>query len=272
MPALTGIDSRINSDLSWQTTYDSNLPQARSAATGMHLVHVSGHFISFEELSLNRPFEIPTSEESTGYCSAATRNSEDAHGLKRSVYFYAGRACPDFGPIVLAFPPECENGTQGSATPYDTGGLFQGLIRWNFPDHDPPTLAKFTEQSIFDLGDWRVAFTTYLAAYFNPLQNYWIGRPWRDDPEGLFHPENSWRAWVFEVRFDKGPNLMTASVWCARPDQADLFYELAEEHPPLGSQYSNLQEFIETTEELVPGGSPYYCEEVEDWVRGKVGV
>lgn len=272
MPALTEIDSRISSDPSWQTTFNSNLSQAQSAASGMHLVHVSGHFIPFQELSLSRSFEIPTSEESAGYCSAVTRRSEDAHGLKRSVYFYAGRACPEFGPIAFAFPPQCEVARQGSATPYDTGGLFGGRILWNFPDHDPPTLAKFTKESIFDLRGWRDAFTIYLAAYFNPLEAYWTGRPWQDDPDGLFHTANSWRAWVFEVRFDKGPNLLAASAWCARPDQADLLYELAEEHPPLGSQYSNLQEFIETTEELVPGGSPYYCEEVEDWVRGKAGL
>ncbi|HXD29697.1 MAG TPA: hypothetical protein VN643_01180 [Pyrinomonadaceae bacterium] len=270
MPALTDLDSRIASDPSWQSIYERNLLHAEYAAANMHLVHVSGHFMAFEELFASGCLEIPTSDASTGYCSETARASEQAHGLKSSAYFYAGRACPEFGPVALAFPPECEKDRKGSATPYDTGGLFCGCIRWSLPDYDPATLAKFTEESIFDLKNWRVDFKKYLAAFFHPLQAYWSGRPWQDDPDGLFQAPNSWRAWVFEVRFDKGPDWLSASAWCARPDQADLLYEAAEQHPPLGSQHSHLQLFIETVLELMPGGSPYYCEEIEDWVRREV--
>lgn len=272
MPVLTNLTARLASDSDWQDVYGRNLSQAQDAAQRIFLVHVSGHFIPFENLFDTPPYCIPRSSESVGYCSQVSRDSEDAHGLPRCVYFYAGRACPDFGPIALAFPPAVEAGQIGSATPYDTGGLFKGYIKWNLPDYLPATLANFTKESIFDLGEWRQAFGTYLAAYFNPLQAYWFAQPWKDDPDGLFQPANHWRAWVFEIRLDTGPSILSAAAWCARPDQADLLYDAAEREPPIGSSPSPLQEFVDSVLEIVPGGTNSYCEELEVWVRAAINL
>jgi hypothetical protein len=55
--------------------------------------------------------------------------AETALGLPRSLYFYSGRACPEFGDVALAFEAGSEDGHTGSATPFDTGGLLAGHIK-----------------------------------------------------------------------------------------------------------------------------------------------
>ncbi|HEX8493073.1 MAG TPA: hypothetical protein VF658_09550 [Pyrinomonadaceae bacterium] len=259
-------------DTTWYRTYKKSLKPAKAAAAQIYLIHVSGHFIPFEQVLTTHSYHLPLSVESAGYCSQVTREAEDSHGLNRSLYFYAGRAFPGFGPIALAFDPSCEKKHRGSATPYDTGGLYKGFIKWNLPDYTPSTLSKFTKDSAIDLKKWRAKFSTFMAAYFAPLHEYWSGRPWKDDPEQMFQPANHWRAWVFEVRFEEEQSIFDAATWCARPDQANILFEEAEASPPLGSVYSPLQDFMDKVPSLVPQGTPEYCEEIEAWVRREIGL
>lgn len=72
--------------------------------------------------------------------SQRTRDAEIALGLDKSVYFYAGRVCPDFGDMVIAFKPEATHGWKGTAMPFDSGGIFRDDKgrRFIFPDGVPP--------------------------------------------------------------------------------------------------------------------------------------
>jgi hypothetical protein len=175
MPALKHLEERINSDQEWNQMYKGNLKQARTIAEKIPLIHVTANpdrGISFEDLILHPPHEIPTSED-IDYYSELTRSAENILDLNCSAYFYAGRAHPDFGIVALAFERSCEEDHTGTATPFDTGGLAGGHIDSNLPDRHPETLRAFIQASMEQLKDWRQAFTQFLAAYFSPISDYW---------------------------------------------------------------------------------------------------
>jgi hypothetical protein len=272
MPALTDIDNRLNSDPPWRMTYDLNFPMAQTISSRIPLIHVCGHFVSFETLISIPPHELPLSDSGSGYCSKETHKAEKGLGLPPSLYFYAGKAHPSFGSLALAFDPTCESNHSGSVTPFDTGGLYAKLIKWNLPDYAIPTLAKFMKGSIIDLKQWREEFAVYLAAYFEPVANYWQRRPIRMDPEELFQIANEWRAWVFEVRFHEAQRILDAVAWCASPEQVTILFDEIEAMPPLGSTSSALAKFLTNVESLAPAGTPHYCEEIEQWAMRRVGL
>ena len=88
-----------------------------AVAMKMPLVHVESNVC---DLVMNPPHEIPTSATDG---KSNTKRTEELLGLPPSAYFYAGRACPDFGNRAFAFAAECEAGHTGAASPFDTGGL-----------------------------------------------------------------------------------------------------------------------------------------------------
>ncbi|MGA7498240.1 MAG: hypothetical protein WBX00_16050 [Isosphaeraceae bacterium] len=80
-----------------------------SVSERVHLLHVTHGRAGRPTLAdLVRSGEIPTSEESQGYCGPGTRFVEEQVGYPPSVYFYAGRACPVYGQAALAFAPASE--------------------------------------------------------------------------------------------------------------------------------------------------------------------
>jgi hypothetical protein len=274
MPALTNLSSRLRKDPSWRATYSKNLPKSKLVAKEICIVHVSGNpgRVSFADLILTPPYKLPTSESIYGYCSDMTREAEDNLGLKRSLYFYAGRAHPSFGKIALAFDYKCEGGHSGSVTPFDTGGVANKMIATNLSATHPPILRWFTRNSEFSLKQWREAFAHFLAAYFSPLSDYWFGKPFMNDPEELFTRNADWRARVFEVRFHEGQEILTASFWCASRGQKQLLDREAKAHPPIGALSTPLQKLLTDISTLVPIGTPFYCEEVESEIRRRVGL
>jgi hypothetical protein len=123
MPALTSLPELLSKNPDQAKSFNRNERQARELATRVHLIHVTGpKEVPFDELLSESPHAIPTSEHPQ-YYSDATRRAEDLLGLARSAYFYAGRACPAFGDLALAFEPSIEAGHKVSVSPIDTGGL-----------------------------------------------------------------------------------------------------------------------------------------------------
>ncbi len=117
MPVLTDLDARVASDPERKDAYERSLDAAMDIAQKMPLIHVSGGTVPFERLVSEPPGEIPTSAHPE-YCSDLTRRAERLLGLAPSVYFYAGRAHPDFGDVALVFAPGCEASHTGSVTPF----------------------------------------------------------------------------------------------------------------------------------------------------------
>jgi hypothetical protein len=268
MPALTDFAARLKGDPAWRKQYAQQLKQARRIARRMHLIHVSGNpdRVPFCRLLSSPPHEIPTSEEAAGYCSAHTRETEDNFGLPRSVYFYAGRAHYSFGKIALAFAADSEEGREGSATPFDTGGMYKrDLINVNLGDEEFQTLKEFVSASTVTLAEWRKAFARYLAAYFAPPLSYTFGKPCRPDPEGmLLSNGDNWRAWVFEVRFHhQGHSLLKAVAWCASVGQLALIRRELKNNPANPA----FRQFFKATHNITPRGTENYCAETENWVR-----
>jgi hypothetical protein len=130
-----------------------------------------------------------------------TRAVEDALGLGDCLYFFAGHACPDFGDVVLLYDDEIADKDEGGATPFDTGGLHSNLVH-----HSSKSDAKaYYRDHAVPLSGWREAIRPYLKSYFESPAAYVTGSPpIHDDPSHrLRHPQNSRRAWTWEIRLHR---------------------------------------------------------------------
>ena len=166
MAVFTDLEQRIAARPFVQHEYETRLPVCHDIADRILLVHVSGKVVAFESLVANSPCHLPTSADE-GYCSNHTRRAEDLLSLPRSVYFYAGRACPEFGNVAMAFPADCELRHTGSATPFDTGGLVhpKRYIRVRLePDDEQAARIDYAGDSELALNEWRDIFGRVLAA------------------------------------------------------------------------------------------------------------
>jgi hypothetical protein len=276
MPVLTDFDKRIAEPPFSEPSYKARLVAATSVAEAVPLVHVSGKGMTFESLIDNPPHELPTSEN-VDYYTDDTRAAEDALGLPRSAYFYAGRAQPEFGNVSLAFGVDCESRHNGSATPFDTGGLMHRnryiSVRLDGAG-ETAARAQYGKDSVMPLDEWRDNFARVLAAYFDDDREYWRGRPARPDPEDLYTSNESWRAWTFEVRFTEGQSIHERTAWCADESLMNRLRQLQDEQEtgPPGDPETALDEFLAGPEPLVPLGSPAFCYEMEHWVQEEVGL
>jgi hypothetical protein len=277
MAVFTDLDGRVGSPPFDRAAYNHRLPACRAVAERMLLVHVSGRERPFETTIQNPPHEIPTSVDH-GYCSDLTRRAEALLGLEPSVYFYAGRAHPDFGTLAMAFAPTCEAGRTGSATPFDTGGLVhpRRFIQVRLvPTDGEAERVEYGRSSEVPLSEWRDVFARVLAAYFPVELDYWQGGPIPFDPEGLYELNiGNWRAWTFEVRFGEGQSVFDRAAWCAdEPTMSKLRRLLDEEDPPVpGDPPTALDKFFQGATAIEPAGTPEFCERLEQWVCVQVGL
>ena len=276
MPALSGLQNQMSINPTHQESYDRNESRAKKIAEIVHLVHVSStNEVSFDELLIQPPHAIPTSDHLT-YCSDATRRAEKLLDLVRSAYFYAGRAYPAFGDLALAFDPSTENGHTVSVSSIDTGGLVHPnrYIKCEVAGADEDAArVEFGKGCEIKEPDWRGEFARFLAGYFDPLANYWMGRPAYEDPEKVFTLGNTWRAWTFEVRFAEPQPILDRVAWTAKKSQLELLRRKQAAQPVAvpGDAISVLDQFLNQPP-LNPVGSDVFCEELESWIVAQVGV
>jgi hypothetical protein len=239
----------------------------------MYLVHTTGKGRIFDD-TITGFAHIPTSAD-LDYYTDDTRKAEDSLELPRSAYFYAGRACEEFGNVAMAFAPDCQANHTGSATPFDTGGLMHAKrhIKVRLPTTDD-TLGRvqYGKASQLPLDKWREVFAHVLAAYFTTVDDYWSGRPKPIDPEGLYEPVNQWRAWTFEVRFCEQQSIHERAAWCADENAMNALRRLQakEDVTPPGDPPSALQQFLDGPAALEPMGTPTFCTRIERWIRKEV--
>lgn len=281
MPILTDLDQRLQRPPFDAEQYQSRLPAAQSVAERIHLVHVTGALTDKEEWNVfisivsETPHEIPTSEH-TIYCSDETRQAEDALGLARSVYFYAGRAHPSFGNIAMVFGADCQQDRNGSATPFDTGGFVwqptpHVKVRLE-PNDELTERVRYCRHSELTLDQWRDAFARVLAAYFDRLEDYWTGRPARLDPDGLYELNDDWRCWTFEIRLAEPQPINDRTAWCADESVMHALFRLHRAEPATPGASRPIDRFLNDVPAVKPNGTPFYCKAVEDWVREQLGI
>lgn len=261
MPLLTGID---------ETAMTARLPRASVVAEKVPLLHVDP---SLFDLIENPPHEFSTN--AIGGKSEKTQRAEELLGLPPSVYFYAGRAHPDFGSSAFAFAAGCEESHTGSASPFDTGGLLSDpphiKVRLEPTDGKSERVA-FGKASEMPLDRWRNAFGKCLAAYFDSDLDYWHKRPSVPDPEGLFELNDDWRAWTFEIRFSEGQSIHERVAWCADETVMSHLRRLADQQPSAipGDPPTGLDQFFAGPLALEPAGTPQFCARIEHWVREQI--
>lgn len=130
------------------------------------------------------------------------RDAERAFGFEPSLYFFAGIAHPAFGDVVLAYHPEPSTTLAGSATTFDTGGMYLGLIKGRGLSTDTEREA-YVAADCCRLDSWRAWASSWIEKHFDSTDTYLDpgGRPRSTDPDDrLGHPDNERRAWAFEVR------------------------------------------------------------------------
>ena len=275
MPALADLDRRMDANPDQREAFDRNEAFAAAIAQRIPLVHVSGKGVPLDDLLTNTPHEFPTSAHPT-YYTDATRRAESLLGLFASAYFYSGRACPAFGNIAIAFDHTTDPAHTVSATPFDTGGLIheRRFIRCNLngPD-DENKLIQFAQASEIQGQIWRDEFHRFLAAYFDPIERYWNGRPTYTDPEKMFSLNNDWRAWTFEIRFAEGHSVTRGCVaWVAEEGAMELLkLRQAKQPAPFpGGPESILDQFLKKSLNRI--GTDSFCEELESWIQTQLGL
>ncbi len=241
MPVFTRLWWRLLVDPKRGRRYLSNLGRSRKTAKNVPLVHVT-RAASFADLVLSRqPLHI-----SKAGSAGRTLDDEDAIGLGRCLYFCAGRAYHKPGGAALAFRPAVEDRHTGDATPFDTGGMIEGLI-FLVGKKSREKRVEFIKKSLIALRRWRRYFAHYLAADFDPIRDYIEGRPRFPDPESVFTDDrNDFRAWTFEVRFHEAQELSPGCLlkWHGSPGQRYAFERemrlAAPEDVPLLSTFYDL--------------------------------
>jgi len=265
MPVLTDLKTRIQTAPFSEADYRKRLPRSEEVAKATPLVHVDGRF---EAILATAPHELPTAE------STNTKNAEVALGYPPSVYFFAGRACPRFGNVAIAFAPSCEAIHSGSVTPFDSGGMVHPnkYIEVKLqPDAELPSRVQYGKASTILLTEWRAAFAEILAAYFDSDLSYWNGRPTRLDPEELYGPDNSYQAWSFEVRFYEPHGIRDLVAWNADESLMNRIRRMQDEQPVTipGDAPTGLDHLF-SVPPLDPAGSPTFCATMERWVISEV--
>lgn len=215
---------------------------------------------------------IPTSADAD-YAGPGTRFVEDQVGYPRSVYFYAGRACPDYGGVALAFPPAVEAGRLDSVTPFGTGGVVKLNPAAAFPMNlSPDTLdarTTYCRAATIPAGrghGWRAEFGRWLTYYFpSGAAGYWGRPPQLPDPEGLYAGTADWQAWTWEVRFRTGPPAFEAEFWTV--DRAEYMRLVGAVAGGLfaPADAAALDAFLARCR--TPGGDDHFCSELEREVR-----
>ena len=132
----------------------------------------------------------------------AARQAEAFFGFEASLYFYAGIAHPDFGDVVFVYEPECFEGRAGTATTFDSGGMYLGFIK-GVGLEDTERRRHYVKRDSCELAEWRDRAHAWVRGQFATVKDYLRpdGRPFSADPKDrLGHPENERRAWAFEIR------------------------------------------------------------------------
>jgi hypothetical protein len=244
-----------------------------SVSERVHLLHVTHGRAGRPTLAdLVRSGEIPTSEESKGYCGPGTRFVEEQVGYLPSVYFYAGRACPDYGQAALAFAPASERDRFHSATPFGSGGVVKQDLKSAFrlnlqPDDLDRRVAYCQASTLYANGEpgWRADFARWLATYYSTDPGgYWTQAPETRDPEGLYDLNDDWQAWTWEVRFSRGPSVLEAERWAAAPAFHSELRQALRRVDLASDEAERLAGFVARLQ--TPAGTATFCEDLERWV------
>lgn len=180
------------------------------------LVRVEGKsFANGAELSARRFVHEPNLLRAAK--TDSTRAVESAWGIGDALYLYAGHACPEFGQVVLVYDAAALAGP-GTATPFDSGGLYAGFVQASGAATPDERKAYFEAHRI-DLGGMAAQVQTYVGAHFGSAEEYVRGVPAHtDDSTGrLLHPANQRRAWTWEAQVLRDHGLHDGLKLCCLP-------------------------------------------------------
>ena len=134
-----------------------------------------------------------------------TARAEQGLGIRGTpYYFYAMRAHRTFGLVVFLFE-EIQTGAAipsdaMGATPFDTGGLWMGVIQ---PIKDRDAKRRLFAREEVGLDRWKSEFLTYLDRNYLDAEDYVVGEPPAFGVDGITKrkSKNDARAWTWEVRY-----------------------------------------------------------------------
>lgn len=273
----------------WRGTPLGCGPQLRRAAQVIPLVHVTKHSMRrpFPDLLLTPPHELSVTTPrpdsgATPVTETWTQMAERKLGLGPNLYFYAGRAMPEYGEVALAFSPQCSESHTGSANNFDSGNLAHGRLVAALPDDRDETLRRFTRDTLVPLNRWRAGFRRHLAVNFSAPTDYFDGKPCTPGPAELFRRnDDNCMAWMFEVRFKEPESVFNVVKWSGPPDLKPRLRAARKRLPPSSPVRQRLKHFLQRdiisadggrTVRSLRKGSAHGCERIEQWVRETAGI
>lgn len=212
--------------------------------------------------------------------SAGTRRAE--HGLGISgmpYYFYALRADENFGLVVFLlseiegvdWPPDARG-----ATPFDSGGLWFGMIATDPPLHQRGRRGFFKAHDV-PLAAWHPAFGTYIGTRYKTLADYVRGGAPATDtrnsgPAIVMDAPNDPRAWTWEVRV---PHQLVARhlelrAVCISEENRDRYIGWLWDHGRLTtSESSRIEKWIQDYA-IVPSPGLSEADRAVEWIVQEV--
>lgn len=293
MPPLEDLDGQLNSDDERRRYYEATIEEAQHLATKVPCCHVSG---GLDEEAMDNFFSmlLHTSwNDLTDGGTETTRAAEEWLELGgHYMYFYMGRAHPQFGDIAMGFekpevmddPPP--NYAKGAATPFDTGGFVHGHIEWDSTTYcdrkglDPSDrkgcMSSFYKECEISFEAMREDFARFLASYFKPIKNYWTDPPTWPDPENIYtlnKKPGEWRPWVFEMHIQNPPCYFEASVYAPSEEILNYVDKLIDDNPNTDKARLFRRFFNSGIPRLVgnPHGTIEPCETLENFILEEIG-
>jgi hypothetical protein len=182
-----------------------------------------------------------------------TTMAEEVLDLGDCLYFYAGYACPDFGDMALVYDPAMSAQWQGSATPFDTGGIIGYIRAHGLPalvaeqrrhaapltEEEKDSFRRYVRSHRIDLGTWLEAFERFLDAHYEHVQRseraagYVRGeRPSGPDPTNRHGGNDDRRAWTWEIQAHRDHGVLDG-LWllCMTSEKRRQFLAALESRP-----------------------------------------
>jgi hypothetical protein len=269
------IAARFIKKNSWAVAITTMIdPEAARIANLCPIVHVGARKTDYAETLFSSPFEIAPSRDPGS--APNTLAAENGLGIGRCLYFFAGRAEP-FGNISLVFSHESERNHRGSASPFDSGGLFHGHIKHRMSGKGPLIQCKVFNLYNYPLADWRQAFAHFLSRHFSRPADYFlrdVGPKKTGNAFGAYDGSrgNGVRAWTFEMRFKEAHCILDAIAWSAHDSVINGPFRRMMEKVPFFDPILRAERSTFTARCLTSSGSIHHTAIAEDWIHGYLKI
>ena len=247
--------------------YERNIKKAKDVASRVPLVRVDGNHITLKKLLEEGEIQI----SNKGSASSDTCKDEDLLGRSPCVYFYLGRACPQYGNYAIALCVDKTDKLQQTWVPFDTGCM----VKFFKNKRNTGRTKQYFKEALNQASNRRNDFARFFALYFEKPIYYWAEEdkePVLPHPEGLYEFQGDpkfprWTAWTWEIGVEEEVRLMDTIVawtigWSEGRDEPHSYHSIVNQVRTLPRSAAN----VLGENRLIPRNSDDFAQTMEKWI------